>query len=184
MMRSQHILALTTFLALSGLAAPADAQQNRPAASQSSGSQQGTAVAQFGDWAVFVTNTSAGKICYAGSQPKKRSLDALKDVPAYFLISTRPRENVRNEVSIAMGYKLKANSDATVKVGSASFTMYTREQGAWIKNAAEEGRMVQALRGGSVFTVTGTSFRNNAATDNYSATGLGQALDRVAQECR
>ncbi len=44
--------------------------------------------------------------------------------------------------------------------------------------------MVQAMRGGSQLTVRSTSLRGNVTTDTYSLTGLGQALDRVAQECR
>lgn len=163
-----------------GLAgAPVQAQQARPA--QGSG-QQGTAVAQFGAWGVFTHTTQRGKVCYAASQPTTRAPSGLQRDPAFMFITSRPGENVRNEVSFTMGFPMRG--DATATVGSTAYALYTQERGAWIKNAAEEGRMVTALRAASTFTVRSTSGRGNQTTDTYSLNGLGQALDRVAQECR
>lgn len=153
-----------------------------PASAQQRAAQQGAAVAQFGDWGVFTSTTPRGKVCYAASQPKTRAPQGLRRDPAFFFITSRPGERVANEVSITLGFPLRG--DATVAIGSASFAMYTKDEGAWIKNAAEEGRLVTALRGGSQMTVRSTSPRGNTTTDTYSLTGLGQALDRVAQECR
>jgi invasion protein IalB len=62
--------------------------------------------------------------------------------------------------------------------------MYTQNDGAWIKNAAEEARLVEAMRKGSELVVKGMSARGTLTTDNYSLRGLTQALDRVSQECR
>jgi invasion protein IalB len=159
----------------------ADAQAARPAASAAAG-QQGSAVAQFGDWGVFTSTTQRGKVCYAASQPKQRAPTGLQRDPAFFFLTSRPGENVRNEVSLTLGFPLRG--DATVTIGSTNFAMYTQANGAWIKNAQEEGRMLQAMRAGSQLTVRSTSLRGNVTTDTYSLTGLGQALDRVAQECR
>jgi len=62
--------------------------------------------------------------------------------------------------------------------------MYTQNDGAWIKNAAEEARMVDTMRKGGELVVKGTSARGTETTDRYSLKGLGQALDRTAQECK
>jgi invasion protein IalB len=174
-------LSAAAVLAAFTLGAPreANAQASRPAAG---GAQQGAAVAQFGDWGVFTSATPRGKVCYAASQPKQRLPGNLQRDPAFFFLTSRPGENVRNEVSLTLGFPLRG--DATVTVGQASFAMYTQANGAWIKNAQEEGRMVQAMRSGAQLTVRSTSARGNVTTDTYSLSGLGQALDRVAQECR
>ena len=164
-----------------GAARPAAGTAARPAAS-AAGGQQGAAVAQFGDWGVFTSTTARGKVCYAASQPKTRAPGNLQRDPAFFFITSRPGENVRNEISLTLGFALRG--DATATVGTTSFALYTQEKGAWIKNAAEEGRMITAMRGGSQLTVRSTSGRGNTTTDTYSLNGLGQALDRVAQECR
>lgn len=152
-----------------------------PAAAQ--GQPQSKAVAQFGDWSVYVS-TSSPKVCYAISQPKTRAPEGLKRDPAYFFISTRPGENVKNEVTVTVGFPLKEGSDATLTVGNATLQLYTKDEGAWVRNVADESKLVDAMKRGRDLTVASTSLRGNVTTDKYSLVGLAQALDRVAQECK
>ena len=104
--------------------------------------------------------------------------------PVYFFVASRPGENVRNEVSVMIGYPFKAGADATVEVGTAKFAMNTQSDGAWIKNVAEEARLIDIMRKGSELTVTGTSSKGTQSVDRYSLKGLSQALDRTSQECK
>jgi invasion protein IalB len=62
--------------------------------------------------------------------------------------------------------------------------MYTQNDGAWIKNVAEEARMIDAMRKGADLTVKGTSGRGTQSVDQYSLKGLAQALERAEQECK
>jgi invasion protein IalB len=91
---------------------------------------------------------------------------------------------VRNEISAIVGYPLRASSDATAEVGSTKFAMYTQNDGAWIKNVAEEARLIDAMRKGAELTIKGTSSRGTQSTDIYSLKGLTQAMDRADQECK
>lgn len=141
-------------------------------------------IAQYGDWGVYVSQAARTKICYALSQPKERQPTTLKRDPGYFFVSTRPGENVKNEVSVIAGFPIKDGSDAIADIGGTAFTLYTRTDSAWVRNVAEEARLVDTLRRGRDLTVKSTSVRGNATTDKYSLTGFAQALDRVAQECR
>jgi len=54
-----------------------------------------------------------------------------------------------------IGYTLKPGSESTLEVGGASYAMYTQGDGLWIKNAAEEDRMVDAMRKSADVTVKG-----------------------------
>lgn len=189
---------------LVGLVTVAFAQQSPPAKQQKSeqkaaqpakknaapppapGGGQPTLLGQYGDWGAYSANSGGRAICYAlakpgsqATQPPNRPRD-----PAYIFVSTRPGENVRNEVSIVIGYPFKPGSEASVDIGSAKYAMYTQADGAWIKNAAEEARMVDAMRRGADLVVTGESGRGTKSTDRYNLRGLSQALDRVAQECK
>jgi hypothetical protein len=114
---------------------------------------------------------------------------------SYIFVSTRPADNVKNEVSVIIGYPFKTSSDATAEVGAVKFAMYTQNDGAWIKNVAEEARMVDAMRKGADLTVKGTSGRGTASTDQYSLKGLrrrsrkssrsaSRALCRCSVYCR
>lgn len=144
---------------------------------------QSKPIAQFGDWSVYAS-TASPKVCYAISQPKTRLPAGLNRDPAYFFISTRPGENVKNEVSITAGFPLQDGKDATLTVGSLSLQLYTKGEGAWVRNVADEAKLVDAMRKGRDLTVALTSGRGNVTTDKYSLSGIAQALDRVAQECR
>ena len=62
--------------------------------------------------------------------------------------------------------------------------MYTQGDGLWIKNAAEEEKLVEAMRKGADMTVKAVSSRGTQTTDVFSLKGLSQALDRMAQDCR
>ncbi|MDQ0349919.1 invasion associated locus B family protein [Ancylobacter vacuolatus] len=141
-------------------------------------------VTQSGDWGVYLDTSGSGKICYALSQPKTRMPAGLKRDPAYFFISTRTAENVKGEVSVVMGFALKEGTDATLTIGPANFDLYTRGTGAWVRNVAEEARLVDALRKGKDVVVKSTSLRGNVTTDTYSLSGISAAIDRAAQECR
>jgi invasion protein IalB len=99
-------------------------------------------------------------------------------------ISSRPAEKVKDEVSVLVGYGIKANAEASIDVGGATYAMSTQKDGAWLKNPADEPRLVDAMRKGSNAVVKGVSERGTASTDTYGLSGLAQALDRLSQECR
>ena len=61
-----------------------------------------------------------------------------------------------------IGYALKPGSEATLEVGGASYEMYTQGDGIWIKNAAEEDRMIEAMRKSADVTVKGVSAKGTA----------------------
>ena len=166
---------------------PAAAQPPKAAATPGpAGDTQPTLLGQYGDWGAYTASPGGKKVCFALGKPKTTKTDPAgrKRDPAYVFISTRPTEKVKNEVSIIIGYPFKADSDATAEIGSAKFAMYTQNDGAWIKNVAEETRMVDAMRKGADLTVKGTSGRGTQSTDEYSLKGLSQALDKVEQECK
>ena len=161
-------------------------QSKQPAQSAAAGGAQPSLLGQFGDWGAYTASNAGKKVCYALAKPSSQATDPPNRPrdPAYIFVSTRPSESVRNEISIVIGYPFKPGSDATVDIGSAKYAMYTQADGAWIKNAAEEARMVDAMRRGSDLVVSGESGRGTKSTDRYTLKGLSQALDRVASECK
>jgi invasion protein IalB len=189
-----YLMAAAPVLAAALLAAGSmtQAQQQKPAQQQKSaavtpaGESQPTLLGTYGDWGAYTATPGGKKVCFALAKPKTSKTEPVgrKRDPAYIFISTRPAENVKNEVSLIIGYPFKASSDATAEIGSTKFAMYTQNDGAWIKNVAEEARMLDAMRKGSDLTVKGTSGRGTSSTDQFSLKGLSQALDRAEQECK
>jgi len=167
-------------------AAPAKPAATAAAPAAGAGDAQPTLLGQYGDWGAYTASPGGNKVCFALAKPKttKTEPEGRKRDPSYVFVSTRPADKVKNEVSVIIGYPFKTNSDATAEVGTAKFAMYTRDDGAWIKNVGEEARMVDAMRKGADLTVKGTSGRGTQSTDQYSLKGLAQALDKIEQECK
>ena len=150
------------------------------------GGAEPTLIGQFGTWGAYTATPNGKKVCFALAKPsssKTNPPNRPRD-PAYAFVSTRPAEKVINEVSIMIGYALKPGSESTLEVGGASYAMYTQGDGLWIKNAAEEERMVEAMRKAADVTVKGVSAKGTETTDTFSLKGLSQALDRLAQDCK
>jgi invasion protein IalB len=181
------------FALATALAAGASAQQPKPepskpatTAAAPAGVAEPTLLGRYGDWGAYSATPAGAKVCFALATPKATKTEPAgrKRDPSYLFVSSRPAENVKNEVSVVIGYPFKTSSDATAEIGAAKFAMYTQNDGAWIKNVAEEARMVDAMRKGADVTVKGTSGRGTTSTDEYSLKGLAQALDKIEQECK
>jgi Invasion associated locus B (IalB) protein len=165
---------------------PKPATPSPAATAATGGDVQPTLLGQYGDWGAYTASPSGSKVCFALAKPKSSKTEPTgrsRD-QSYMFVSSRPADKVKNEVSVIIGYPFKTSSDATAEIGGARFAMYTQNDGAWIKNLAEEARMVDAMRKGADLTVKGTSGRGTQSTDQYSLKGLAQALDKIEQECR
>src|ERR1700726_1967545 len=161
--------------------------ETRPAAAAAvTGGAEPTLIGQFGTWGAYTATPNGKKVCFALAKPassKTNPPNRPRD-PAYAVVSTRPAEKVTNEVSVMIGYTLKPGSEWTLEVGGASYAMYTQGDGLWIKNAAEEERMVDAMRKAADATVKGVSAKGTETTDTFSLKGLAQALEKLSQDCK
>jgi hypothetical protein len=162
--------------------------ENKPALppAVAAGGAEPTLIGQFGTWGAYSATANGKKICFALAKPstsKTNPPNRPRD-PAYAFVSTRPAEKVNNEVSVMIGYALKPGSESTMEVGGGAYAMYTQGDGLWIKNAAEEERMVEAMRRSADLVVKGVSAKGTETTDTFSLKGLAQALDKIAQDCK
>ena len=156
------------------------------AAAAVAGGAQPKLLGQFGTWGAYTASSGGKKICFAIAKPTSSETIPPNRPrnPIYMFISNRPADKVTNEVSIVIGYPFKSGTDAGAQIGSTSFALYTQQDGAWIKNAAEEAHMVDAMRSADTAVVKGVSAKGTQSTDTYTLNGVAQALDRTAQECK
>ena len=148
--------------------------------------EQPTLLAQFGDWGAYKAAPGGKTVCFALAKPSSavtEPADRKRDA-SYLFVSTRPAEKVKNEFSAIVGYPQKPGADTTATIGSSSYAMYTQNDGAWIKNAAEEAQLIDTMRKGADLVIKSESARGTKTTDTYSLKGVGQALDKVAEECK
>jgi hypothetical protein len=158
----------------------------KPAVPPAMGGVRPKLLGQYADWGAYTASPGGKKVCFAIAKPSVSDTvpPGRPRNPVYMFISTRPAEKVSNEISIIIGYPFKPSSEATAAVGATTFALYTQQDGAWIKNAADEAHMIDAMRGGQIAVVKGVSAKGTQSSDTFNLKGLSQALDRAAQECK
>ncbi|MDB5569512.1 MAG: uncharacterized protein JWN93_695, partial [Hyphomicrobiales bacterium] len=154
------------------------------AAAAGAASAKPALVQSYGEWGAYAAKSAKSRTCYALAQPKERAPATLKRDPAYIFISQRPTEGVRNEVSIIMGFDVKPDGAPKAEIGGTEFALVAKGANLWVKNAAEEGQLIDAMRKGSRLVVKAQSLRGNQSSDTYVLSGLSQALERVTKECQ
>ncbi|MDE3177780.1 MAG: hypothetical protein KGM15_16890 [Pseudomonadota bacterium] len=157
-------------------------------------------IGTYGDWKVYHAATGKARICYISAEPKSREPAAAKGEKAYAFISERPAERVRNEVSFVMGFKLATADDLkeakkgkkpkkrqdespTATIGEASFDLTPVDSALWVKNAAEEGKVIDEMRKGANLVITATAKNGRNTTDTYSLAGFSQAVEKALKDC-
>ncbi|MBV1706045.1 MAG: hypothetical protein KGQ37_02430 [Hyphomicrobiales bacterium] len=141
-------------------------------------------VGSYGDWNAYIGVEGKNKTCYALSQPKKRLPDGLQRDPAYIFITTQPKLNIRDDVSIVEGFHMRNGTTATADFGSTSFQFVGTETTLWLKNPAQRAALLADLRNKHQLVVAAKSIKGHVTTDTYSLSGLRQALEQVAKTCR
>ena len=149
------------------------------------GSDKPEQLGSYGEWGAYAAQSGRSRTCYALGQPKERTPKAkLKDASAYIFISTRPAENIHNEVAINLGYPTKDGSAAIADIDGESYELITKGTNAWVKDQSREREFVGAMRGGAKLIVKAASSKGTSTTDSYSLKGLSDALARAVQECK
>lgn len=137
---------------------------------------------KYKDWSAY-TATGSPKVCFAVSQPKSKKPRGVRRGPIYFYISHYPGDKVSDEISVKMGYPFPAGGKVTVTIGKDKFTLFTKDEGAFVEKTADEDRLVEVVKAGSSMRVQGRSTRGTNTTDTYSLSGISDALARIAKEC-
>jgi len=141
-------------------------------------------IGTFSSWTTFTHGEAASLLCFATSQPSKQEPANAKRDPAFIYVSSWPKDGVKAEISVKIGYALRKGSDVTLSIGSTNFKMFANGDRAYIADATEELKLLDAMRKGSTMTVQGTSERGTSTTDTYSLAGISQALQAVATNCK
>lgn len=145
--------------------------------------QAATFLQQFNDWSSYVRDGSGDKICFAVSQPKDSEPKTVKRGQIVFYLTTWKKDNIKNQVSIKIGYPLKEGSKVSATIGPQSFSFFVKDDKAFIEKPGDQSRLVEAMKKGAKMIIKGTSKRGTLTTDIYSLSGITAALKHVAKSC-
>jgi Invasion associated locus B (IalB) protein len=146
-----------------------------------------TLIGTYKDWSAFTTSANGRRVCYTMAKPDAMEPKKAKRDPAYFMISDWPARKAKGELQIMPGYQYKDGALVTATVGADKFDFFSQNEGgqgkAWVEDAGEEKRIVEAMKGGAKLVVSGTSQRGTNTKDTYSLGGLSDALQKVHEAC-
>ena len=139
----------------------------------------------FKDWAAYTYKSPKGKVCYIVSKPMDSTPKKINRDPAYFLVTHRPADKVRNEVNTIIGYPFKPGSTATVTIDNATtFKFFTSGDGAWAGTRENDNKVVRTMKAGASMVIKGRSARGTLTTDKYSLAGVSAALEAIGKACK
>ena len=175
------LILTSAFLALPELALA----QPKPAAKPPAGQTQAMLLETSGRWQAFATQgTGKARTCYALGKPSERKPANLKDVAGYVFVSSRPGEGIRNEISFVMGFDLKEGVEHQALVGEQKFALVAKGQNLWLKNPAEEPRVLDAMRKATNLEIKAVSKRGNSTNDKFTLAGVAQTVKKAEDACK
>lgn len=139
---------------------------------------------EYGDWVAYYYRDSAGAVCYMASTPKKDEGKYTKRGDIYVVVTHRPNEKSYDVVNVNAGYPYKRSTEAELKIGAKTFSLFTDEDKAWATTPAEDKAIVEAMKRGSRMIVNGTSAKGTKTKDTYSLNGFSAAYKAISNKCK
>lgn len=140
-------------------------------------------VKTYRDWSLFAHDKSETKICFAATQPKDSSPAGASREGVFFYVSAWPKDGIKTEISIRLGYQIKEGSTVRVSVGSNSFDLFAKDDNAFVADATDELKLIDAMKRGSSMKVDATSDAGSTTSDTYSLMGISAALRGLSNNC-
>lgn len=157
------------------------------AGSASFAQEQTNRVAAETDWAVF--EGSEPKECWAVTAPKEtvntrdgREVSVRRGDILLF-VTYRPEKNIAGEVSFTGGYPFADGSTATLEISGSTFELFTEGEYAWPATAADDQKVVTAIKRGANAVVTARSSRGTETKDTFSLLGATAMIEEAETRC-
>ena len=135
------------------------------------------------DWHAFQYMENGNRVCYMASRPTREEGNYTQRGDVFVLVTHRPAENSRDVISVITGYSYQAESEASVRIGNETFSLFTDDDTAWAYDTETDRAMVAAMRRGAQMVVQGTSSRGTLTTDTYSLFGFTATMETINEAC-
>lgn len=142
-------------------------------------------VNKFNDWTLY-SNTVGQQICFLVGIGTPSDSANLKRTAPLMYISAWPKDGVKSEVSVKLGYTPRKASEPTIVITgqvTATFKLFVKDDRAFVADATQELKLIEAMKKGSKLTVQSTPDSGTAVVDTYSLAGMTSALQALAAGC-
>jgi len=140
-------------------------------------------VERSGAWSIYADTATPKQVCFAASSPQAVEPIGANRGSIFFYISAWPKDGIKAEPSVKVGYPINSEKDVTVTIGSDVFKLFSKDQHGFVADPSEELKLIDAMKKGSTAVVRATSTRGTKTTDTYSLSGISNALDKMTATC-
>lgn len=138
---------------------------------------------KFGAWESFAYTDGGNKMCYAAAAAASLQGGEKGKNGTKVLVTHRMAAKSLNEVSVSADYSFKKDSDVELQVGGKKFTLFTRGDHAWAKDAAADKTLVEAMRKAKDAGLRATPGKGTAISGSLPLSGFGDALAAIDKAC-
>ena len=137
---------------------------------------------KYKNWESFVAETDKGKICFAQTTPTKRAPAAIKRDQSKLFVTFRPKEDIKDEVSITSGHDYKS-STVTASSGKRKYSFFSQKSFAWLLDDQEERGFIKLMKKATNVIVKARTAQGAETTDHYSMMGFTKAYNTAKKTC-
>ena len=144
-------------------------------------------VAAKTDWSVFVEDNPTE--CWGVSAPKETvntrdgRVVAVRRGDILLFVFYRPGEDVTGQVTFTGGYPFADGSTVNMQIGSTAFELFTEGEWAWPASAADDAKILTAMKRGAQAVLTARSSRGTQTVDTFSLLGFTAAVEDAESRC-
>lgn len=139
------------------------------------------------DWSVFVEDNPTQ--CWVVSSPKETvntkdgRVVAVNRGDILMFVSYWPGAGKLGEVSFTGGYPFGEGTTVKLEISGNTFELFTTGETAWAASAADDNKIITAMKRGADAIMSGQSSRGTNTRDKFSLLGFTAALEDAEKRC-
>ncbi|NRB16885.1 MAG: hypothetical protein HRU33_04740 [Rhodobacteraceae bacterium] len=139
------------------------------------------------DWSVFQGNEPTE--CWGVSAPKESvntrdgRVVAVRRSQIQLFVFYRPDGAESGQLTFTGGYPFAPGSTVNMKIGESEFELFTEGEWAWPATAADDTKIITAMKRGSQAVLTARSARGTQTQDSFSLLGFTAAVEDADKRC-
>lgn len=139
-------------------------------------------------WSVFEDQNP--RECWAVSSPtetvnkKDGRVVAVRRGDILLMTFYRPGAGVKGQLAFTGGYPFASGSTVTLDISGNEFELFTEGEWAWPASAADDAKIISALKRGANAVLQARSSRGTQTIDTFSLMGFTAAVEEAEKRCQ
>lgn len=141
------------------------------------------------DWSVFEGDSP--RECWAVAAPKETvntregRIVSVNRGDILLMAFYRPGAGDQGQITFSGGYEFATGSKVSLDVDGSVFQLFTDGEWSWPESAADDSKIITAMKRGRSAVLTGLSQRSRTTTkDTFSLSGFTAAIEDAQARCK